>query len=61
MNETYRMSLLPQNFPAIAITGKVTWSDLYGIGEDEASYGMGLCLIEISDEDRQYLNDIVST
>lgn len=60
MNETYQMSVSPQNFPALAITGKVIWSDLYGIGDDNAAYGMGICLVKISDEDRQHLNDIVS-
>ena len=61
INDTYRMSILPPDHDALGITGKIVWSDLYGIGEDDTAYGMGICLVELSDEDRQFLNDIVST
>lgn len=60
LNETYRMSILPPNHGAIEILGKVIRSEFYGMGEDNSTFGMGVCLVEIPEEERNALNLLIS-
>lgn len=60
LNEAFRMSILPPHHSPIGVTGKVVWSDIYGLDENEAAYGMGICLVEITEEDRHFLDEMVS-
>ncbi len=60
LNESYRMSILPPNHDAIEILGKVVRSEFYGMSEDKSTFGMGVCVVEISDEERIALNALVS-
>ena len=59
LNDTYQMSILPPDHKAIGVTGKVVWSDAYCMDENDGVFGIGLCLVEISDEDRKALSDIL--
>jgi len=61
LNEIYRLSVLPPNRKPLGVKGKVVWSDLYGIDKDNTAVGVGICLVEISDEDRHYIEEIVVT
>ena len=61
LNEIYRLSILPPNRKPLGVKGKVVWSDLYGIDKDNAAVGVGICLVEISDKDRHYIEEIVLT
>jgi len=60
LNETYRMSILPPEGRAIGFLGKVVWADAYCMGEDDTAFGMGVCLVEISEQARKYLNKLLS-
>ena len=60
LNENYRMSILPPNHDAIEILGKVVRSEFYGMGEDNSTFGMGVCVVEISDEEKNALSALVS-
>jgi hypothetical protein len=60
LNESYRMSILPPNHDAIEILGKVVRSEFYGMGEDNSTFGMGVCVVEISEEQRKALSALVS-
>ncbi len=60
LNETYRMSVLPPEGKAIGFLGKIVWADAYCIDEDNTAFGMGVCLIEISEEARKYLGKLLS-
>lgn len=61
LNEVFRMAILPPNHRAIGVSGKVVWSDLYGIDQgDTTAVGIGLCFVEISAEDRKLFEDEVS-
>jgi hypothetical protein len=60
LNETYRMSILPPKGKAIGFLGKVIWADAYCMDEDNTAFGMGVCLIEISEEARKYLDKLLS-
>ncbi|MEW6666083.1 MAG: PilZ domain-containing protein [Thermodesulfobacteriota bacterium] len=59
LQESYRMAILPPGRPAIGVTGKVVWSDVYGMDKDSV-FGMGVCLMEVSERDRQLLEEAVS-
>jgi hypothetical protein len=60
LNETYRMSITPGKHHAIGVTGKVVWADAYCMTEDKSAYGIGICLIQITDEDRDSLREILA-
>ena len=59
LNEAFRMSILPPHHPAIGVSGKVVWSDAYCMDEDDSVFGIGVCLVEISSEDRRHLGDLL--
>lgn len=59
LNAIFNISIMPMNQSMIEIKGKVIWSDCYGI-EDETTYGIGICFVEISDEDQQKFNELIS-
>ena len=58
LQETYRIAILPPGRPAIGVTGKVVWSDVYGMDKDSV-FGMGVCLVEVSERDRLLLEGAV--
>lgn len=60
LNESYRMSILPPNHAAIEVLGKVVRSEFYGMSEDKFTFGMGVCLVEISDEAKDALNNLIT-
>ena len=57
MDQVFRMGVMPPDHQMIEFTGKVIWSDLYGIGDDNSAYGMGVCFVEISEEDLRVLQE----
>jgi Tfp pilus assembly protein PilZ len=59
VNEDYRMAIIPPNRQAIGLTGKVVWADMYGIDAEENAFGMGVCLVEIAEEDQKFLKTAV--
>ncbi len=59
LKETYRMSILPPNHEAIGVIAKVISSEFYGMGEDNATFGMGVCQVQVPDEDLRFLNELV--
>ncbi|MBN2060522.1 MAG: PilZ domain-containing protein [Deltaproteobacteria bacterium] len=60
LNKIYRLYIKPPYHKAIGVTGKVIWSDLYGIGGDNSTYGIGICLMEFSEKDKKILEELVS-
>lgn len=59
LQESYRMAILPPGHSAIGVIGKVVWSDVYGMDKDSV-FGMGVCLVEVSERDRRLLEDACS-
>ena len=55
LNESYRMSILPPNHDAIEVLGKVVRSEFYGLSEDNSTFGMGVSVVEVSDQEREAL------
>jgi hypothetical protein len=60
LNETYRMSILPGKHHAIGVSGKVVWADAYCMDEENTAFGVGICLVELTDEDRQALRTLIA-
>ena len=60
LNEIYRMTILPTDGKAVGIQGKVVWADAYCMDQDNTAFGMGICLVEISEQARKYLGNLVS-
>ena len=60
LNEIYQFSLRPPGHHPIELNGKVMWSNLDDVDSRETAYGMGLYFVEIPDEDRHLLSDIIS-
>ena len=60
VNEDFRMAIIPPNRQAIGLTGKVVWADMYGLDQEENAFGMGVCLVEIAEEDQKFLLNAVS-
>lgn len=61
IKQVYRILILPPDSQIIEVAGKAIWSNLYGVDDNDATVGMGICFIEISDNDRELLNDMIST
>ena len=60
LNENYRIGIIPPNHQIIDVTGKVVWSDLYGIDENNTAFGIGVCFVKIPNNDHNYLDHIVT-
>jgi hypothetical protein len=61
LDEILRICIEPTGHGVIEVSGRVTWSDLYGIDEADHAIGMGICFIEISDQDRHFLEEMISS
>ena len=53
LNEKFRMAISPPDHRAIGVTGKVVWSDLYALDEEETPFAMGMSLVKLSKKDRK--------
>lgn len=60
LDASYHIAVTPPEHEALDITGRVTWSDLYGMEDGDTAVGMGICFVELSGENRVFLNQIVS-
>ena len=60
LNETYRMSILPGKHHAIGVSGRVVWADAYCMDEDNTAFGVGVCLVQLTDEDREALRSLIA-
>ncbi|MBU1182170.1 MAG: PilZ domain-containing protein [Pseudomonadota bacterium] len=60
LETSYTLRIKPVNHGALEVTGKVMWSDLYGIDGDNKMVGIGICFIEISEKDRLFFNEVMS-
>lgn len=51
INKIFTISIEPLNQSVLELRGKIVWSDCYGL-EGGSTYAVGVCFVEISDEDR---------
>ena len=60
IDKVFRFYIIPPDHENIDITGKVVWSDLYGVDEENTTVGSGVCFVEVSEENSRYFNDILA-
>jgi hypothetical protein len=60
LNKTFHMQINPPNHQGIDFTGRVIWSDLYALVDQNIVYGTGICFVRISDGDRHLFDEILS-
>lgn len=60
LGETYTIEITPPDYEVVQISGKVVWSDLCAIDDENKTVGIGLCIVKILDKDQKYFEDFVS-
>jgi hypothetical protein len=60
LDEIISISIEPTDQRSIVISGRVIWSDVYGIDEQNSTYGIGLCFVKISDQDHSSYLELIS-
>ena len=60
LDASYHIAVTPPEHAALDVTGRVTWSNLYGMEDGHTPVGMGICFVELSGEDQVFLKQIVS-
>lgn len=61
VDKVFPVSIRPRNHKPIEVAGRVVWSNLYGVDDNNITFGMGLCFVKISDEDRHFFNNVISS
>lgn len=59
VNEVFSLSISPPNHYSVEVPGKVIWSDLYAVDEQNTAFGTGICFVKISDGDRHFFEDVL--
>jgi len=60
LDEIVNISIEPTDQQSMVISGRLIWSDVYGIDDQNTTHGIGLCFVKISDEDRSRFLDRIS-
>lgn len=61
LGEVIYLSLEPQDHEPINFYGKVAWSDVYGIDEENTVYGFGVFFAQISQKDSKQYNNLIKS
>lgn len=59
LNERLHISVFPPNNEGIAFTGEVVWSDFYGLDIDNKVFGIGVCMVEVAEEDQKLIERLL--
>jgi len=59
LNETFPMSILPPDHEVVEVKGKIVRSDFYGLDENETPICIGICFVEVSEEDRLFWENLI--
>jgi hypothetical protein len=60
LNEIYRIFIIPGDEMAIEVRGRVVWSDVYAIDDQDSAVAIGVCFVEINEEDRVVIIDLAA-
>ena len=60
VNKTFPMSIQPPKQDAIEVVGEVVWSEFYGREQDNSVYGLGICLVKVSEQDQTMLEEMIA-
>ncbi len=61
LKKIIRITIAPLDHPILQVSGEVAWSDLYAMDDEKTTIGMGICFVEISEEDRLTIEKLVSS
>jgi len=61
IDEIIYLLLVPQDHPPIELYGKVIWSEVYGIDEEDTVYGFGVFFAQVSQKDAKQYKDIIKS
>ena len=59
-NTPFTMTIMPPGKKAIEVKAKVIWSDLDDGDGKSTDFGMGFCFMEISEDKRRHLQDLIA-
>jgi hypothetical protein len=54
------MSIVPGEGGALGLSGRVVRAEAYCMAEDEDAFGIGICVVEIPEQDREALRRILA-
>lgn len=62
VNKVLSILINPPDHQAIGLKGEVAWADMYGIegAGKGVVYGLGACLVELSEDDKSILREMLS-
>ena len=60
LDEVISISIETPDQQSMVVSASVVWSDVYGFDDQNTTYGIGLCFVKISDEDRIRFLDLIS-
>ncbi|MCG6892264.1 MAG: PilZ domain-containing protein [Desulfobacteraceae bacterium] len=61
IDEVVYLSLAPPDQEPIDIYGKVVWSDVYGIGEEDKVYGIGVVFVQVSRKESSRYDELIQS
>ncbi len=59
LKKNYNISIRPPGRPSVEVTGKVSWSDLYGMDDKNKMFCIGICFLEIAEGDCHFIEDMI--
>ena len=61
LHTVFAIRISPPDHDSIQVQAKMVWSNRYGIDMEDRTYVcIGVCLVSISEQDRQYLESVMS-
>jgi len=60
MDEIVNILIEPEGHQEIIVAGKVIWSDIYGIDDKDTTYGVGICFVKLSEENRARYLELIA-
>ncbi len=59
LEEVVKLSIMPPDHRIIEVAGRISWSDLCGIDEQNKPVGLGICFLEIEETDRAFFLSVI--
>ncbi|MBN2124895.1 MAG: PilZ domain-containing protein [Deltaproteobacteria bacterium] len=60
LGDTLSISVSVPNHDPIQVAGKVMWSDFYGMDDTDRPVCIGMCFVEMREEDRRLIGEMIS-
>jgi hypothetical protein len=60
LDQVVQMWIMPPDHRIVKVSGRVRWSDLCGIDDQNKPVGLGICFLEIDNADRTFFRRMVA-